>query len=260
MSDPWADLMPGDPGEPEPDEKTLEGLLELVNKQARLLVSVSTGGPRIDDVNGEYQEWRRRLNAGLRARGMAPPFPYEDLWAWYGEWSANLGTYAERRAHVTKLVKPTRDALEEALEGVQVADPGGVGGVTWGALDARVDGVVTKLRGANSRDDLQDVGRRCREILIDAAKLLADPALVPPGSEAPKAADAKAWLELFLAARAAGRSHRELRAFIPVAWDLAQKVTHGEVERVDSYAAAQATVLVVRTLQQLAEGGALWRS
>lgn len=252
MSDPWADLMPGDPVEPEPDEETLEGLLELLNKQVRLLVSVSTGGPRIDDVNGEYLKRRRKLNAGLRARGMAPPFPYEDLWAWYGEWSTNLGTYAERRVHVTKLVSPTRETLEAALGGVQVADPGGVGGVTWAALDGRLDGVVTELRSAQSRDDLQDVGRRCREILIDAARLLADPALVPPGGEAPKAADAKAWLELFLVARAAGRSHKELRAFIPVAWDLAQKVTHGDVGRVDGYAAAQATVLVVRTLQQLA--------
>jgi hypothetical protein len=184
---------------------------------------------------------------------MAPPFPYEDLWAWYGEWSASIGSYAQRRVHVTKLATPTREALEAAIEGVQIADPGGAGSVSWAALDVRVDGVVTELRGASSRDDLQDVGRRCREILIDAAKLLADPAFVPQGSEAPKAADAKAWLELFLAARASGRNHRELRAFIPVAWDLAQKVTHGDVERVDAYAAAQATVLVVRTLQQLTE-------
>jgi hypothetical protein len=246
--------MPGEPAEPEPDEKTVEGLLELLNKQAQLLVSVSTGGPRINDVNGKYGERRRKLNAGLRARGMAPPFPYEDLWAWHGEWS-NLGTWAKRRVHITKLATPTREALEAALQGVQVADPGAAGGVTWAALDSRVDGVVSQLRGASSRDDLQDVGRRCREILIDAAKLLADPTLMPRGRELPKAADAKAWLELFLAARAAGRSHRELRAFIPVAWDLAQKVTHGDIERVDAYAAAQATVLVVRTLQQLADAG-----
>lgn len=253
MTSDWSDLLPGEPPQPALDERTLEGLLELLNKQARLLVSVSTGGPRIDDVNHEYQERRRKLNAGLRARNLAPPFPYEELWAWYGEWSANLGTYAERRVHVTRLATPTREALEAALEGVQVADPGGAGDATWAALDSRVQGVVAELRAANSRDDLQDVGRRCREILIDTARLLADPTLVAPGSEAPKAADAKAWLELYLAARAGGRSHRELRAFIPAAWDLAQKVTHSDVESVDAYAAAQATVLVVRTLQQLAE-------
>jgi hypothetical protein len=36
------------------------------------------------------------------------------------------------------------------------------------------------------------------------------------------------------------------------AWDLAQKVTHGNLGRIEAFAAAQAIVLVVRTLQALA--------
>jgi len=42
-----------------------------------------------------------------------------------------------------------------------------------------------------------------------------------------------------------------LRAFVPTTWDLAQKVIHGDISRVDAYAAAQATVPLVRVLQQL---------
>lgn len=255
FSDPWGPPLPEPEPEPEPDERTVEGLLALLKTQAGLLVAVSTGGPRIQEVNIEYQERRRKLNAGLRRRGIDPPFPWDDLWAWYGEWSTELATYKERRLRIGEQARPVREALEAALVGVQVSDPGGVGHATWLSLDARVDGIVSELRDAQNRDDLQDVGRRCREVLIDTAKLLADPSLVPEGAEPPRAGDAKAWLELFLAARAAGRSHRELRAFIPPAWDLAQKVTHGDIERVDAYAAAQATVLVVRTLQQLADGG-----
>lgn len=125
------------------------------------------------------------------------------------------------------------------MAGVQVADPGGGQLPTWTALDARLEGVVQELSQAQSRDDLQDVGRRCREIIIDAAKLLADQSLVPDGTDAPQAANAKAWLDLFLTAKATGRSHRELRAFVPVTWDLAQKVTHGDISRVDAYAAAR---------------------
>ena len=117
-------------------------------------------------------------------------------------------------------------------------------------LDNRVEGLITELRAATSRDDLQDVGRRCREILIDTARLLADPSLVPEGAESPKAGDAKAWLDLFLANRAAGRDRGHLRAVIRPTWDLAQRVTHGDIDRIDAYAAAQATILVVRTLQQ----------
>jgi hypothetical protein len=88
--------------------------------------------------------------------------------------------------------------------------------------------------------------------MIDCARLLADPTLVPSDQAPPKKADAKAWLELFLAARAAESSRAELRDLVRAAWALAQKVTHGgNVRRVDAFAAAQATVLVVRTLQQL---------
>jgi hypothetical protein len=117
-------------------------------------------------------------------------------------------------------------------------------------------GLVTELDGAISRDDLQDVGRRSREILIDCAKLLADPFLVPAGQAPPKAGDAKAWLDLFLTARTSGTHRDALRRFIRATWELAQTVTHGDIERVEAFAAAQATVLVVRTLQALAAGGA----
>jgi len=81
--------------------------------------------------------------------------------------------------------------LDQLLEGAQVSDPGARGEAAWSSLDARVDGVVNELRAATTLDDLQDVGRRCREILIDTARLIADPALVPAGREPLKAADAK---------------------------------------------------------------------
>lgn len=141
--------------------------------------------------------------------------------------------------------------LEQQRSGLRVSDPGS-GPLTWTDLDERVDELVAELDGAISRDDLQDVGRRAREILIDCAQLLADPTLVPPGQPVSKAGDAKAWLDLFLTARASGHHRDALRRFIRAAWELAQTVTHGDIDRVEAFAAAQATVLVVRTLQALA--------
>lgn len=234
------------------DARSVQGVLDLLNNQAGLLTSVSTGGPRIQEVNSTYVNRRRKLNAALKARGIAPPFPYGDLWEWHGYWSQELGNYAQRRQHISALARPARDALEDLLDEAQVSDPGSAGAPTWAALDARVEGVANELRSATTRDDLQDVGRRCREILIDAAKLLANPSLVPEGTEPPKAGDAKAWLELFLQGRASGRDRSYLRALIRPAWDLAQRVTHGDIDRIDAYAAAQATVLIIRTLQLLA--------
>jgi hypothetical protein len=244
---------PSSPEEPDPDASTLAGLLGLLDAQQSLIISVGTGGPPIDSVNAKYERRRRVLDAALSRMGIDPPFPWDSLWDWYGFYSANLGTYAERRVNVRQRSKPAREAIEAAMAGVQIADPGSSLLPTWSALDQRVEGVVRELTHAESRDDLQDVGRRCREILIDAARILADPHLVPEGQETPQAGNAKAWLDLFLLAKAKGSSHRELRAFVPVAWDLAQKVTHGGIDRVDAYAAAQSTVLIVRTLQQLAD-------
>jgi hypothetical protein len=124
-------------------------------------MSVGTGGPRIDDVNRQYTQRRRKLNDGLRDRGIKPPFPYQDLWAWYGHYSIELGSYAERRVHVTGLANPVREQLEAMLDGVQVGDPGGQPLPTWASLDGRVEGIISELRTARSTDDYQDVGRRC---------------------------------------------------------------------------------------------------
>src|SRR5215475_2057685 len=195
-------------GEPGPDLSTVDALIGELERQAALLTAVATGGPRIDDVKWEYQDRRRRLVEALERRGLEYPFPWQDLWLWYGYWTGNnLGTYAERRTTIRELVSPTIAALERQRSGLTVSDPGG-GLLTWADLDGRLAGLIAELSGAARRDDLQDVGRRAREILIDCARLLADPSLVPPGQAPPKAGDAKAWLDLFLGARAHG-SHRE---------------------------------------------------
>jgi hypothetical protein len=89
-------------------------------------------------------------------------------------------------------------------------------------------------------------------VLIESAEPLADPALVPAGLAAPKAGDAKAWLDLFLAEHAPGPSREELRTLVRATWDLAQKVTHADLGHIEAYAAAQATVLLARTLERLA--------
>lgn len=240
--------------EPEPDITTIDGLVQELEAQSQLLISVATGGPRIDSVQGDYQRRRQRLIPALKRRGLEYPFPWPDLWQWYGDWSANLGTYASRRTRVRELISPTLEGLERQRSGLSVTDPTLETPPSWASLDARVAGLANELSLASTPDDLQDVGRRSREVLIDCARLLADASLVPTGVQPPKASDAKSWLDLYLAANAAGSGRAELRRLARDAWDLAQKVTHGDLDRVDAFAAAQATVLVVRTLQELAFG------
>ncbi len=120
-----------------------------------------------------------------------------------------------------------------------------------GAVDTREAALIQEMSGARDRDDWQGVGRRSREVMIGVAGLIADPALIPERETAPKAADAKAWLGYFLSKYAVGSVHAELRVLVKAAWDLANKVTHGDISHTDAFAAAQAVVLVTRAVQQL---------
>lgn len=122
---PWA-MLPDRPIDDEPpvDGTDPEYLLDLLDKQADLIVAVGTGGPAIDTVNADYRKRRRRLRVGLKARGLEDPFPFDDLWAWYGHYSQHIPSYAGRRAYVRDLAKAVRTTLENLGDGTQVEDPG----------------------------------------------------------------------------------------------------------------------------------------
>jgi len=111
---------------------------------------------------------------------------------------------------------------------------------------------VAELGQSASLDGWQDVARRSREVLIDIAKLIADPSLVPQGQSQPKGADGKAWLGLFFDRHLPANSvSAELRNVVNAAWDLAQRGTHGSAAEVHAFAVTQAVVLIARVVQKL---------
>lgn len=226
-------------------------LREVIQRQASLIVSTGTGGARIQDVDNKYQVDDRLLISAFRRLGSDPPFPWRSLWEWHGFYSQELPTYASRRQHVASLTRAAFDVLDKSVQG-GVHDPASGESIpTWEGIDARIEALIAEYSGATDKDTWQDVGRRSREILIDLGRLVADPKLVPVGELEPKIADARAWFDLFVEYQASGRDRAELRAVMRKTWDLAQKVTHGDIDDVDSFAAAQATVLLVRTAQKL---------
>lgn len=231
-------------------EDSIDKLVDLVERQANVIVATGTGKGLFDDFDAEYQRRDRIIVRKFKRRGLIPPFPWRSLWEWHGYYSQELPSYASRRVHVATLKREALERLEERVNGVAVHDPElGDSLPTWDGIDARVRGLIDEYTGARDKDTWQDVGRRSREILIDLGKLIADPSLVPHSQVAPWGADARAWFELFLNARAAGSDRAELRAVMRKTWDLAQKVTHGDIDDVDAFAAAQATVLLVRTTE-----------
>jgi excisionase family DNA binding protein len=132
-----------------------------------------------------------------------------------------------------------------------ILDPG-PRSTDWPEVEARLRELGPLLERAETLDDMQDIGRRCREIVSDLADV-ALAAAVPPISAAPFGSDRKAKLAAFLAQTAAGPSGEELRRLVTATFNLANTVTHStRGSRSDAVAGAQATVLLVRTLRELA--------
>lgn len=242
---PWVE----DDTESEPAGDTPAELDQLLELQQGLLIAVATGGPRIVDRDQEYKDRRRKLNGGLRKLGVAVPFPWKDLWGWYAYWSTNLPTYAERRSYIRELGDPVRDVLERMSDPLLVDDAGTVGG--WPSLEGRLSAVKERLVAASTVDDRQDVGRRCREILVDLGQIVYTEEMLGEGEDAPKKSDAKVRLTYAARSLMAGRAHEEWRGLIRAAWDLANKITHSDgIADVDAYACVQVTVLLVRCFER----------
>ena len=239
-------------GNPDP-APSIARLRELVDTQRDTVVAIATGSPITSQRMG-YRDRRARLRAALHKMGLPDPFRWDDadkVWAWAKRWK----TYDERRAEVDKLVTPLLDQLATLERSGRIDDWGGSPD-EWSEIEQRLSGLRNEMDHASSLDDYQDVGRRCREVLIDVVELMFEANMVRNSKQEPKAADARTRFGYIVEAHCPGGSHAELRKLMRAAWDLAQKVTHGDsITRVDAFAAAQATVLIVRTLAQMHRAG-----
>ncbi|TAM61274.1 MAG: hypothetical protein EPN50_07085 [Chloroflexota bacterium] len=153
---------------------------------------------------------------------------------------------------------------------VRISEPDGrddgldAGLVDWGeptpgfdAVEDRLAGLKTRLAAARSADDLSDIGRRCRDIAVDAVAVVFRPEMVPAGTEAPSPQDAKGRLELYITARVGGGEMAEYRDFLRSSLKLAHARTHSaRTGYAAAVAAAQGLLSFVRALQAIERSGA----
>lgn len=243
---------PPDSIDDEPNGSDVDGLIQLVERQRDLITAVATGESITPPLDSEYKRRRRKIRPGLQRLGIEDPFPWPDLYQWWGFCSApRMTTYMQRRTYVAEIAEPVLDELERRRSGLVDWSRGG-GSVTWATLQGRLDGLRGELNRARTHDDLQDVGRRAREIIIDAANMVFDESMLPDNEPTPSPNDAKRRIEFYLNHRVPGQSQADLRRVVRAVMDLANTVTHSDsISRVDAYATAQATVFIVRTLQEM---------
>jgi hypothetical protein len=227
-------------------------LLQEVMTQRDLMIAVSTGGPRIADVNIQYTARRTRIQRQLSLRGLTDPNPYSDLWAWYGKWSSgDLPSYQSRRAFISDLYGGLVDRLTGLeAEGARVfSEPTG-----WTRVDRDLGELRRKLAEARTEADFQAIGHLSREILITLAQAVFDPQRhrAADGVE-PSNTDAKRMLESYISAELSGSSNEALRRHAKAALDVSNDLQHRRTATFREAAlCAEATTSVVNLIAIIA--------
>jgi hypothetical protein len=195
-------------------------LLSKLDLLRATMISVSTGGSRIDEVNSDFQETFRQVGAALDQRRIENTLPYNDLWQWYGKWSSELSGWASRRAYVANLFAPLISKVRS--HNVIEAEPTG-----WKRVDRTLIDARENLMRAKNEEHFQTIGLLCREALITLAQEVFDPAKHPT-EQGLKVSDTdfKRLIEAYIAVEMRGGAAEELRKHSRTALDLALRLQH----------------------------------
>ena len=202
-----------------------DDLLREIETEKSMLISVATGGARIQEVNDSYKEKRSRLHEKLEKAGLDDPNQFNDLWEWYGRWSqGDLPSYASRRSFVSELYKETIDIIEKSVSTMlsENYEPTG-----WERVDRTVYEMKHRLSVANTEEQFQAIGMLGREALITIAQQVYNKDIHPTDDGVvPSDTDSKRMLDAFLNYSLSGSSNERQRKFAKASVDLANQLTH----------------------------------
>lgn len=220
-----------------------ELITELENLR-NTMIAVATGGPRIADVNEQYQRGFAAVAAELARRHIDNPITYCSLWDWYGRWSSgDLPSYQSRRVFVGELINPLVNRVRTGR--VEEMHPTG-----WQRVDRIVGELRDRLASARNEEQFQTVGLLGRDALISLAQAVyvrdRHPGL--DGVE-PSDTDAKRMLEAYFAVELAGGTNEEARRHARSALDFANAVQHRRTATFrDAALCVEATTTVVNVV------------
>lgn len=221
----------------------LDELIETIEAQRNLMISVACGGQPIKEVEREYETRRTQIRSVLKELGLEDPNPFNTLWKWYGKWSTDLRTWASRREFISDIYAPLLDQLHARKRGVaREVEPTG-----WERVDRQVEEARRQLESATNEEQFQTVGLLCREVLISVAQMVFDAERHPTvdGVRASES-DAKRMLEAYINATLAGNSNEKSRRHARAAVDLAVQLQHDRTADFrDAALCAEATTSVV---------------
>lgn len=229
-------------------------LLQELDYLKNVMISVSTGGQRIEDVNEKYQATYRRANEFLKSLKIENPNTFSDLWEWYGRWSdGSLPTYQERRTFINNLFKLLHEQISNATavsdSEIEIELTG------WDRIERSITEIKSRMASAITEEQFQAIGLLCRETLISLAQEVFVREKHPPlDSVEPSKTDSKRMLDAYIAVELAGGSNETSRKYAKSTLGLADELVHKRTAtKKDARLCATATFNLVSIIRIVTE-------
>ena len=204
-----------------------EQLKQNIETMMNIMISVATGGNRIQDEDERYKKLQVQTVSDCKNLNLTYNNTFSSLWDWYGKWSTSFSKYQERRVFIRELFAPTLAYFEENENTndietfVQLDD--------WERIKRTVIKIKRESNSAKDEEDFQTVGLLCREVIISLAQTVYNPLLhgrtddkgVTIGNT-----DANRMIGNYINVKLSGSSNEELRVYAKSTNKLAQRLTH----------------------------------
>jgi hypothetical protein len=236
----WVEYMFGSTDDDLPQLSDRELASEL-RAQLTVLVAVARFNRKYDKCAAEYRTRAGHLARELLKRGLPDPNPYatpQDWWRWYKD--QHIDTVQEREVLLNRMFASTLTVLEAGPHALPRPS-------TWPDIETRVTAARSRLAGAVSEVQFQEVGLNCRELLLALAKIVYDPTRhTSSDGVAPSNADSKRQLDAYMLSTLRGNANEVTRKFAKAAIDLANQLTHRATSTLhDAALCLEASVAVV---------------
>jgi hypothetical protein len=208
------------------DRTTKNNFLEQLHRIKSIMISVSTGGPKIQSVDAEYKKLYNEIDSILEKLKISNPNSFKSLWEWYGHWSSGeLPSYQSRRKYISELYKEVIEQIEKSNDTVPIDQPYELTG--WERVDRGVSEIRKRMSEAETEEQFQAVGLLSRETIISLAQEVYDSEIhISTDGVTPSITDAKRMLDAFLSHELGGSSNEAYRKYAKSSLVLANDLTH----------------------------------
>ncbi|MEI6847807.1 MAG: hypothetical protein WCK32_07205 [Chlorobiaceae bacterium] len=230
---------------------TKEHLIKDVNFLKNSMISVSTGGPRIQDINDEYKKKFILTDKALQKLNFKNPNTYKDLWEWYGKWSSSFSKYNERRTYINEMYNSLIQMLEETEKPELISVT--IDLTDWERIERSINEIRLRQNEAKTEEQFQVVGLLSRETIMTLAQAVYNKEKHSTLNEKEiSKTDTKKMLEAYIVSELSGSSNETLRRYAKATLDLANELTHKRTAtKKDASLCATATISIINLIGAL---------